>query len=194
MKLFFNLRMVNLNMKKLCGLFFITIIALFSVCGCNFPGTEKIDPEIAAENEYIDSINQKLVSFSDYANDFSDLLEEMAEKTTIPTTSEIDNIESCTEKLSDICAQIQKINAPSKYTEAQALLNDSMQKYTDALSKCKELLDFYREYNTKIHSYDDPEEGGKELENQCRVIYSEFANMMQQATSEFRTAQAEFIN
>lgn len=179
-------------MKKLYGLFFIAIIALFSVCSCNLWDNDKTDPKIAAENKYVDAINQKLVSFSDYANAFSDSLEEIAESTAIPTTAQMNNIESCMEKLSDVCAQIQEINAPAKYADAQTALNDSMQKYIDALAKCKELLDFYREYDTKIHSYTNPEEGGAELEKQGKQIYADFADILQQATSAFHTAQAEF--
>lgn len=178
-------------MKKLYGLFFITIV-LLSICGCSSNKQAQTEPKFTAEDEYIVSINQKLVSFSDCANGFSDSLEQISQSTALPTSSQLDSIENKAESLSAVCAQIKEISAPDKYAEAQTALNNSMQGYIDAMTKCKELLDFYREYNAKMRSYSSPEDGGAELKKQCSAIYSEFAVMMRQATSEFQTAQTKF--
>jgi uncharacterized protein YceK len=183
--------MVILNMKKLCGFFFVTIIMLLSMCGCSAIG-DKTDPAVLAENQYIDTVNQKLVSFSDCTNALSDSLAQVADITTVPTSSQMENIESCMKNLSAVCAQIQVMTPTEKYINAQTMLNDSMQKYTSAMDKCQELLNFYREYDTKIRSYNDPVKGGSELKQQAEQIYAEFADILQQATSEFHTAQAEF--
>lgn len=175
-------------MKKLCGLFFAAILSLAVICGCSSQNNGDSTPKLSEEDIYINTLNNALVSFSDCADALSTSLQEISDTTKIPSETQLDKISAAVTDLSDVCARIQAIEAPAKYTQAAAELSDAMQKYTSALQKCTELLNFYREFDSKIREYDDPVKGSKELTPKATEIYNEFASQLQQATAAFNSA------
>ncbi len=174
-------------MKKIFGLLSAVIISLMLICGCS-SGDGNGGVKLSAEDKYIGALNAALVSFSDCANELSSSLQQIADTTAIPSDSQLDVIAAAGEKLSEACSQIQAIEAPEKYAQADLQLDNSMRKFSSALQKCTELLNFYREFDSKIREYDAPVQGRKKLEPQAQAIYNEFATLLQQATSEFKAA------
>lgn len=157
------------------------------ICSCS-SGNGNDEIKLSKEDKYIGALNAALVSFSDCANELSTSLQQIADTTTIPSDKQLDVIAAAGEKLSEACSQIQAIEAPEKFAQADLQLENAMQKYSSALQKCTELLNFYREFDSKIREYDDPVQGRKKLEPQAQAIYNEFATLLQQATSEFKSA------
>lgn len=175
-----------MNMKKICGLFFAAIISIAVICSCS--STQGGGTVLSEGDKYIGALNAALVSFSDCSDKLSQSLEPIADTTKIPSDTQLDNISAAVTDLSEVCARIQNIEAPKKYAQTAAQLNDSMQQYTSALQKCTELLNFYREFDSRIREYDDPVKGSKELAPKGKELYSQFASQLQQATASFKAA------
>lgn len=174
-------------MKKIYGLFFAAILSLAVICGCSSSdGNGSV--RMSEEDKYISTLNTALVSFSDCADTLADALKEISDTTAIPVEAQLDKISSAVSDLSGECTRIQSIEAPAKYTQAAGELKDAMQKYITALEKCDELLNFYREFDSKIHEYSDPAKGSQELAPKAEKLYNEFASQLQQATLAFQTA------
>lgn len=173
-------------MKRSYTAFFLSIIMLLSLCGCSF------DSESSKSQNYIRRLNEELALFTECADEFSASLKKIDDTTTVPSEAELDKIAANISDLSDICTRIQSMEAPAEYADAASLLADSMQKYTSAFQKCSELLNFYKEFDSKIREYKDPTAGSEELQQKAKEIYREFASLMQQATVSLHEAQDAF--
>lgn len=176
-------------MKKICGLFIAAIISIAAICGCSSaPHNDGGRTGVSEDDKYISALNTALVSFSDCSDKLAASLEPIADTAKIPSEAQLDNISAAVADLSQVCAQIQNIEAPRKYAQAVTQLNDAMQKYTSALQKCTELLNFYREFDSKIRAYKDPVKGSRELAPKVEELYNQFASQLQQATAAFQAA------
>lgn len=173
-------------MKRSYTTLLLSIIMILSLCGCSFE-SKPSETEI-----YIEQLNKELAAFAQCANDFSDSLAQISDTSTVPSETELDAIDANISDLSEICARLQSMKAPNEYADAAEALTNSMQKYTSALEKCSGLLDFYREFDSKIHEYKNPVTGSEELQKQAKELYEEFALLMQQATISFHKAQDAF--
>ena len=164
-------------MKKLgallCGLLLLTLFG----CGA------------VERNQYIASVNEKLASFTDCANAFSDSLEEIGKTEAAPTEAQIDEAEKRLDALSEVCKEIETIQAPGSYAKEQNALRDAMAQYGIALEKGRALLEFYRQYDAVFRAYPNPDEGSVAMKQKTLEIYGEFAKAMRQATDSFREAE-----
>lgn len=165
-------------MKKysalLCGM-----LLLLTLFGCS----------AVKKSQYIASVNEKLTSFADRANAFSDSLEEMTKTDAAPTASQIDEAEKRLDALSVVCKEIETIQAPGNCAKEQKALRDAMAQYGAALEKGRELLEFYRQYDAEFRAYPNPDEGSEAMKQKTMALYNAFAGNMQQATDSFREAE-----
>ena len=155
------------------------MLLLLTLVGCGGVG----------KGQYIVSMNEKLSSFTDCANAFSDSLEEIAKTEAAPTESQIDEAEKRLDALSEICNEIQTMQAPRSYAQEQKALSDAMEQYRFALEKGRALLAFYRGYDAAFRAYPNPDEGSEAMKQKTLEIYTAFAEAMQQATDSFREAE-----
>ena len=144
------------------------------------------------DNSYIEKMNDKLVSFTDCANAFSDSVEKIAEVKSAPSNLQIADIQNQLDRLKTACSGLSGQKAPAKYSEAQSALDAAMADYADAIDKCSALLAFYSSYDDLFHKYKNPTEGSAKIEKKERALYEDFAKSMQKATDSFRTACEQF--
>ena len=169
-----------IHSRKTISLLICSAALLLLLCACG-----------SAKEQYIDEVNAKLVSFTDCANAFSDSIEAIADSRKVPTAAQIDEIERRMDNLFSVCGQLKAINAPKACADEQAALTEAMGQYTDALQKCRALLEFYRGYDAEIRSYPTPDEGSAAMETKLSALYSDFAEAMWQARASFREAQTK---
>ena len=175
-------------MKKILAVsaFACCAVLMLSFIGCFF--LDKKD----TEKSYAETMNEKLVSFTDCANAFSDSLEKIADRTYAPSDSQIADMQDKLDRLKKACGQLSGNNAPEKYSEAQSALEAAMADYAEAIDKCGVLLDYYRTYDDLFRKYDSPAKGGAQIEKEERTLYNEFAVAMEKATNSFRNACEKF--
>lgn len=144
------------------------------------------------EKSYSEIMSEKLVSFTDCANAFSDSLEKIAGSKSAPSDSQIADIRAALEELKKSCADLAGQDAPAQYAEAQQALDDAMADYSKAIEKCDALLAFYSQYDEMYRKFKNPNEGRAEIEKSERAVYDEFAQSMRTATESFRAACRKF--
>ena len=172
-------------MKKLVTLSAICCCAvlLLVIAGCSDSGAKK--------NNYAEVLNEKLVSFTDCADDFSAVLEEIAGSPSAPSDKQLVKAYDSLGRLEKACNALSGIQSPAEYVDAQEKLNQAVADYNAAFEKCRALLDFFRSYDELFHSFGNPEQGSAEMEKQERALYDDFAQAMKNATESFRTACEE---
>ena len=137
-------------------------------------------------------MTQKLVSFTDCADAFSDSLEKIAGSKSAPSDAQIAEARHALDKLDKACADLAGQDAPSRYAAAQQAFDNAMNDYSGAIKKCRALLDFYSGYDELYRQFSDPAKGRAEIEKRERAVYLEFAQAMQKATESFRAACEKF--
>jgi uncharacterized protein YukE len=174
-------------MKKIHALSVVICCAalLLVISGCKAHDDNK-------EKSYSEIMSEKLVSFTDCANAFSDSLEKIAGSKSAPSDSQIAEIRTALDELKKACAGLAGQDAPKQYSEAQQALDDAMEEYSKAMEKCDALLAFYSQYDEMYRKFKNPTEGRSEIEKSERAVYDEFAQAMQTATESFRAACKKF--
>ncbi len=182
-------------MKKIFAfsVFVCCSVLMIIVAGCSSPDILK-GKSVNDKSSYIQTINAKLVSFTDCANAFSDSLEQIADRKYAPSEKQTADIQNKLDRLEKACAALAGEKAPAEYSEAQAALDEAMADYAVAIEKCNALLEFYDAYESMFRKYKNPDKGSAEIEIKEREIYGEFAQAMQKATDSFRAACEKFDN
>ena len=145
-----------------------------------------------AESRYIDDVNAGLVSFTDCAGAFTDSLRTISDTRTVPTTQQLDDIETRLNALSKVCGLLETLEAPQSYTDKQAALSLAMEQYRDALERCRVLLNDYRTYDATIRSYPTPDAGSAAMQEKIGQHYGQFVEALRQARQAFQQAQEMF--
>ena len=145
-----------------------------------------------AEARYLDEVQEGLVSFSDCADAFTDSLRAIGEQQTVPPSGQLDHIEQRLDALSAVCHRLASLEAPTSCADRQAALRTAMTQYEDALEKCRVILTFYRDYDEKFHTFNDPEEGSKQMEAELTALYADFTDAMWTAEDSFHAAREAF--
>ena len=178
-------------MKKLLAVSVFVCCAAFLLFlpGCSAPNVEQKQDH---GKSYAEIMNEKLVSFTDCANAFSDSVEQIADRKYAPSNSQIADIQKNLDRLEKACKELSGQNAPAAYSEAQSALDAAMADFSDAIDKCGSLLEFYSGYDDMFRQYDNPTEGSAITEKKERALYNEFAKAMQKASDSFRAACEKF--
>lgn len=174
-------------MKKAIVWFAALACLLVLLCGCTLFGGGKTKAK-----SYAEIMNEKIVSFTDCANRFSDSLDAIAGSLSAPSDRQIAGIEKNLAALEAACDSLAGQKAPAAYADAQKKLDEAMADYGEAFAKCRTLLDFFKTYDTQFRELGDPVEGSAEMEKRERALYGEFADAMRKAADSFRTACKEF--
>ena len=172
----------------------LTFSAVLMTAGCSNSDekNEAVTSVDDGSDEYIVRLNQALVSFTDCANQFSDSLEQVAESKSVPSDAQISAIDSSLGKLERACENLDGIDAPERYSQAQQAINSSMSDYRTAIDKCRALLDFYRGYDEQFRKYKDPAKCSAKMREKGTALYDDFAQAMKQATDSFRSANEAY--
>ena len=180
-------------MKKILAvaLFICCAAFLVTIAGCS-QVAEKIGIIGDKGKSYSETMNEKLVSFTDCANALCDSLERIADRTYAPTDSQTADIQDTLDAFGRACGELAGQKAPAEYSVAQEAMNEAMENYADAIEKCGALLEFYGAYDDMFRKYKDPAEGKAAIEKNERALYEDFANAMKKADDSFRTACEKF--
>ena len=178
-------------MKKILA---VTVFAFCAVLLFALPGCSSFEQKGTKNNgkSYAEIMNEKLVSFTDCANAFSDSLEKIADRTYAPSEKQTADIQSKLDRLEKTGKELVGLKAPAAYSEAQSALDAAMADYSDAFEKCRTLLAFYGTYDEMFRKYKDPKEGSAKIEKEERALYGDFAQAMEKATQSFRAACEKF--
>ncbi len=176
-------------MKKILALSaLVCCVPLFlALAGCSMLGGNKDN-----EKSYSQLMNEKLVSFTDCANAFSESLERIAGSKSAPSDSQIEDIQNKLDRLQAACIELSGQKAPAEYSAAQKAIDTAMADYSDAADNCSALLEFYGAYDDLFRKFNNPAEGSVEMEKKERALYDRFAKAMMKATDSFRAACEEF--
>ena len=147
---------------------------------------------VRREKSYAETMNEKLVSFTDCANAFSDSLDKIADRPYAPSPNQTAELRVRLDSLKKACAELAGQKAPEEYAQAQSALDKAAADYAEAFDKCGSLLDFYAKYDELFRKYPSPAEGSEAIGKTERALYSDFAQAMEKATLSFRAACEEF--
>lgn len=162
---------------------------LLALSGCSFVGQKESGRR---EKSYAETMNEKLVSFTDCANAFSDSLDKIADRPYAPSPNQTAELRVRLDSLKKACAELAGQKAPEEYAQAQSALDKAAADYAEAFDKCGSLLDFYAKYDELFRKYPSPAEGSEAIGKTERALYSDFAQAMEKATLSFRAACEEF--
>ena len=170
------------------------LVAMLAILLAGCASSQNTGRPVLRDKTYGEIMNEKLISFTDCADDFCGILDEVAEKDSAPSDSQVGRLSDSLGRLEIAGAALKGVKAPAAYAAAQSAMDRAMDDYAAAFEKGRALLDFYRGYDERFHAYKDPAEGRKEIRVQEKVLYEDFASAMARASDSFRQACEELDN